>query len=106
LRFRNLKNYYALQNTQKDGMSVITVPVLQDNYSYVLIDKQTNQAAAIDVADAEPILRVLQDQKLDLTHILTTHHHEYAYLVVCVLIIINTIILVCQAIIVLATSNC
>lgn len=57
-------------------MSVVTVPVLQDNYSYVLIDKETSAAAAIDVSDADAILKLVDEQKLNLTHVLTTHHHE------------------------------
>ena len=55
-------------------ISIATVPMLSDNYCWIL--HQDQYAAAIDPGDAEPVLRFLSKNKLKLTHILCTHHHK------------------------------
>lgn len=56
-------------------MKVIQEKVLSDNYSYVIVCEETNQAACIDTPDAQQILKVVNDLNLDLVAILNTHHH-------------------------------
>ena len=51
------------------------VPVLSDNYSYLIVCPQTKKAAVVDCPDAAPVLRVLQKQDWDFCAILDTHHH-------------------------------
>jgi hydroxyacylglutathione hydrolase len=50
------------------------LPVLQDNYVFVL--QRQGQAAVVDPAVAEPVLAALEQQGLDLVAILHTHHHS------------------------------
>jgi hydroxyacylglutathione hydrolase len=50
------------------------IPVLQDNYVFVL--QRQGQAAVVDPAVAEPVLAALDQQGLELVAILHTHHHS------------------------------
>ncbi|EFA75013.1 hydroxyacylglutathione hydrolase [Heterostelium album PN500] len=59
----------------KNKFKVIVVPVLQDNYSYLLVDELTNKAAAIDSVEPEKVLSVAKSNNLTIESILTTHHH-------------------------------
>ena len=54
-------------------MHIIPIPAFNDNYLWLLHDDQF--AAAVDPGDATPILQILKQKKLTLTHILVTHHH-------------------------------
>ena len=56
-------------------MQVYRLPVLSDNYIFVLHDPELNVAAAIDPAVAEPVLRHLRDLGTELVGIFNTHHH-------------------------------
>jgi hydroxyacylglutathione hydrolase len=56
-------------------MDVIPIPVLQDNYSYLVIDEETREAALVDCAEAEPVLAEVRRRGVSLTSILATHHH-------------------------------
>ncbi len=51
------------------------IPVLSDNYVYLLRDEESGACAAVDPAEAEPVLAALRDGGLTLSHILNTHHH-------------------------------
>lgn len=54
---------------------VWTIPCRTDNYTYVVGDKGTGQAAVVDPCDAPPVLEVLEREGLRPTAILNTHHH-------------------------------
>lgn len=54
---------------------VVPIPVLDDNYAYLLIDTQTNVAAAIDPAGAEAVYDAAKKENVKIIAILTTHHH-------------------------------
>ncbi|HAX75455.1 MAG TPA: hydroxyacylglutathione hydrolase [Cyanobacteria bacterium UBA11372] len=56
-------------------MQVYRLPALSDNYVFLLHDPEKNIAAAIDPAEAEPVLRQLQALKAELVAIFNTHHH-------------------------------
>jgi hydroxyacylglutathione hydrolase len=51
------------------------IPVLSDNYVYLLHEPTTGATAAIDPAVAAPVLDVLAAKGWRLTHVLNTHHH-------------------------------
>ena len=55
-------------------MDVIQVPVWTDNYAY-LIPLSDGACALVDSPEAEPILELLEQRNLRLSHILNTHHH-------------------------------
>ncbi|MGB3404169.1 MAG: hydroxyacylglutathione hydrolase [Microcoleaceae cyanobacterium] len=57
-------------------MQVERLPVLSDNYIFLLHDPQRRIAAVVDPAVAEPVLQRLQAYKADLVAIFNTHHHS------------------------------
>jgi hydroxyacylglutathione hydrolase len=56
-------------------MIVEIIPCLRDNYSYLIIDKNTNDACVIDPSEAKPIINFIENSKVNLKYILNTHHH-------------------------------
>lgn len=56
------------------SLDIQRVLVWQDNYAWLLSDHEGN-AALVDAPDAAPILAILEERGLRLTHILNTHHH-------------------------------
>jgi len=56
-------------------LRVETVPVLGDNYAYLLVVEESGEAVAIDPAQATPVARRLEQQGLRLCAIWCTHHH-------------------------------
>eukprot|EP01112_Ceratiomyxa_fruticulosa_P001228 TRINITY_DN1123_c0_g2_i1.p1 TRINITY_DN1123_c0_g2~~TRINITY_DN1123_c0_g2_i1.p1 ORF type:complete len:314 (+),score=79.52 TRINITY_DN1123_c0_g2_i1:40-981(+) len=75
-------SYFSLRfiSTQTSNnshkMRVIPVPVLNDNYSYLVIDESTNEAAAVDPVEPQKILGEAEKQGVKITTVLTTHHHH------------------------------
>lgn len=57
-------------------MKVIRIPVLSDNYIFLLHDSKTNTAAVVDPAVANPVLELLDTLKAKLVTIFNTHHHS------------------------------
>ena len=57
-------------------MLVITIPILSDNYSYLIIDKENKSCSAVDPASPEEIIPFLEKEKIDLKNILNTHYHS------------------------------
>ena len=56
-------------------MQVIRLPALSDNYIFLLHDPKQNIAAVVDPAEAEPVLRCLEELGAELAAIFNTHHH-------------------------------
>ena len=54
--------------------SVVRIPAFNDNYLW-LLKNELNLAAIVDPGDAKPVLKLLQEQNLELKEILLTHHH-------------------------------
>jgi hydroxyacylglutathione hydrolase len=52
-----------------------TVPILSDNYAWMLRDSGTGAVAIVDPADAKPIIAALEKAGGRLDVILLTHHH-------------------------------
>ena len=57
-------------------VSVILIPQLKDNYSYLIKDNFSNKSIIIDPAEAGPILEYINKNDLNLKSILITHHHD------------------------------
>lgn len=57
-------------------MRIHQVPLLRDNYGYLLVCEKTNEAAIIDPSEAEPVLQRVAQENVRLTTILNTHHHR------------------------------
>ncbi|MDD5034142.1 MAG: hydroxyacylglutathione hydrolase [Methylococcaceae bacterium] len=56
-------------------LEILQIPVLNDNYIYLVHEPNGWATAAIDPALAEPVLQALDERGWKLTHILNTHHH-------------------------------
>jgi hydroxyacylglutathione hydrolase len=56
-------------------LAILQLPVLNDNYIYLLHDSVSGETAAVDPAVAQPVLDVLDQKGWQLTYILNTHHH-------------------------------
>jgi hydroxyacylglutathione hydrolase len=57
-------------------LEIHQIPVLRDNYVYLVRDPGTGACAAVDPSVAEPTLAALDRLGWRLTHILNTHHHH------------------------------
>ncbi len=54
---------------------VTIIPILNDNYSYLVHDTQSQQTAVVDPALSQPVLDVLAANGWQLNFIFNTHHH-------------------------------
>jgi hydroxyacylglutathione hydrolase len=52
------------------------VPILKDNYAWLLRDSSSGATAIVDPADAEPIIEAIEKAGGRLDLILLTHHHD------------------------------
>ncbi|MEG4529937.1 hydroxyacylglutathione hydrolase [Microcoleus sp. D2_18a_D3] len=57
-------------------MQVYRLPVLSDNYIFLLHDPDSHTAAVVDPARSQPVLEQLQALGAELTAIFNTHHHS------------------------------
>jgi hydroxyacylglutathione hydrolase len=57
-------------------MEIVQIPVLTDNYIYLIHDPFTGETAVVDPALAEPVLDMLHEKGWQLKYILNTHHHS------------------------------
>ena len=56
-------------------MRVVPVPVLSDNYSYLVIDEGDSVAAVVDCVEVDPMLKAAEKEGVTITSVLSTHHH-------------------------------
>ncbi|KAL3832036.1 hypothetical protein ACJMK2_023716 [Sinanodonta woodiana] len=72
----NISKFHSLPVTfQLPEMKIRLIPALQDNYMYLLIDEETKQCAAVDPVEPKKILDAVNEEGVNLTTVLTTHHH-------------------------------
>ena len=57
-------------------MRVVQIPLLRDNYGYLVVCEDTGEAAVVDPSEAEPVLSRSEKEKVTLKTILNTHHHR------------------------------
>ena len=57
-------------------MKVEIIKCLQDNYSYIIIDKKHNHACVIDPSESGPVINFIESKNIKLKFILNTHHHH------------------------------
>lgn len=58
-----------------NSLQIEQIPVLSDNFVYLLHDTESGLTAAVDPAVADPVRKVLAKKGWRLSHILNTHHH-------------------------------
>jgi len=56
-------------------LEIVQIPVLTDNYIYLLHDVESGQTAVVDPTEAAPVLQVLANKNWSLDYIFNTHHH-------------------------------
>jgi len=56
-------------------MRVERIPVLGDNYTFLIIDEQTSQAAIVDAPELDPVVGRIEALGVEPVLILCTHHH-------------------------------
>ncbi|HKF63389.1 MAG TPA: hydroxyacylglutathione hydrolase [Dongiaceae bacterium] len=57
-------------------MQIALVPLLTDNYGYLLHDSTSGETGIVDPSEAAPVLAAAGERGWRLTHILNTHHHH------------------------------
>lgn len=57
------------------ALDVRLVPLLKDNYAYLVRDGAAGKTAIVDPSEAEPVLRLVDQLGWKLDYILNTHHH-------------------------------
>jgi hydroxyacylglutathione hydrolase len=57
-------------------LKILQLPVLTDNYIYLIHDVSSQKTAAVDPAVAQPVLDELKKQNWQLDYIFNTHHHS------------------------------
>jgi hydroxyacylglutathione hydrolase len=56
-------------------MRIEQIPILADNYAYLIHDDEAGTVLAVDPAEPTPVLAAIAESGSTLTHILCTHHH-------------------------------
>ena len=56
-------------------LTVTTVPVLSDNYVWLIHDEESGETGAVDPSVADPVLSAAEAQGLRITQVLNTHWH-------------------------------
>ena len=56
-------------------LNVDIVPCLQDNYSFVIHDTETDTVAVVDPSEFEPVNNFIEKKLKKIDYILNTHHH-------------------------------
>lgn len=59
----------------KTRLQIVRVPVLEDNYSWLVYDPQTEDAAVVDPGEAEPVLAAAKERGWHVSQVWTTHWH-------------------------------
>jgi hydroxyacylglutathione hydrolase len=57
-------------------LDIAVIPLLRDNYGYLLHDPESRVTAAVDPSEAQPMLDAAAARGWKITHILNTHHHN------------------------------
>ncbi|XP_076433670.1 hydroxyacylglutathione hydrolase, mitochondrial isoform X2 [Peromyscus maniculatus bairdii] len=60
---------------EQDMMKVELLPALTDNYMYLVIDEDTQEAAIVDPVQPQKVIETVKKHRVKLTTVLTTHHH-------------------------------
>jgi len=58
-----------------NGLIVYQLPILEDNFSYLIKQDRSNEALAIDPGDADKVMKLVEEKGMDLKAILITHVH-------------------------------
>jgi hydroxyacylglutathione hydrolase len=57
------------------SLDIVRIPVLNDNYVWLMREPQSGAVGVVDPAVARPVLAEAAKRRWKITHILNTHHH-------------------------------
>src|SRR5438477_517214 len=57
------------------SLEIVRIPVLSDNYVWLMREPQSGCVGVVDPAVAGPVLAEADKRRWKITHILNTHHH-------------------------------
>ena len=57
-------------------LKTITVPCLSDNYAFISHETTSGQTALVDIPEASPIIKKLNELNWSIDYVLITHHHH------------------------------
>lgn len=57
-------------------LEIQIIPILSDNYSFVIYNQQSKNCIVVDPGDGMSIINCLKSINLQVSHILVTHHHS------------------------------
>jgi hydroxyacylglutathione hydrolase len=57
------------------SLEIVRIPVLSDNYVWLMREPQSGSVGVVDPAVAAPVLAEAEKRRWKITHILNTHHH-------------------------------
>jgi len=72
----DVKLYLQQTGVQMSDLVIHQIPVLKDNFIYLVHDPESGESAAVDPAVAAPVMKALEVKGWSLTHIFNTHHHN------------------------------
>jgi len=58
------------------GLEIALVPLLKDNFGYLLHEPASGLTGIVDPSEAEPVLEAAAARGWRLTHVINTHHHS------------------------------
>jgi len=70
---QTVKGYLAVLENM--ALEIETLPLLKDNFAYLLRDANTNNVTVIDPSEAAPVIKFLESQGWNLELVICTHHH-------------------------------
>jgi hydroxyacylglutathione hydrolase len=57
------------------ALQIERIPTFGDNYTYLIICDETNEAAVVDAPEFEPVVKRVEASGANVTKVLSTHHH-------------------------------
>ena len=78
---RTFSSLSKIKVVHHQSATVHIVPVLSDNYSYIVVENDTGIGTVVDVGESKPVLDVVEKLMdngsiLELNYALSTHHHD------------------------------
>src|SRR5574341_744138 len=58
-----------------EALEIALVPLLKDNYGYLLHERSSGLTGVVDPSEVEPVLEAAEARGWTLTHVLNNHHH-------------------------------
>ncbi|XP_067647846.1 hydroxyacylglutathione hydrolase, mitochondrial-like isoform X2 [Eurosta solidaginis] len=69
------KMHSSVEDLKSGNLHIKVLPALQDNFMYLIIDTATKEAAIVDPVEPDTVLAAVEAEQVNLTKVLTTHHH-------------------------------